>query len=119
MNYATYVLNLQNLLVVDSPTETNFVQILPAMSDYANDRIQNDLDLIAAQSRATAAMVAGTQSVVIPSDAGSLQINIINSVNAVTPAATAPDAGTRVPLQRLSVEALNWMWPTVSSGALP
>src|SRR5665213_2197960 len=110
---------MQNLLVIDSPTNTDFVQILPSMIDYANNRIQNDLDLIAAKSRATATLVSGTQSATIPSDSGSLQIDIIDSVNLITPAATAPDAGTRNPLQRLSVEALNWMWPTVTATGQP
>lgn len=116
MNYADYVLTMQNLLVVDSPTETNFVQILPSMIDYANNRIQNDLDLIASYSSATATLVAGTREVTIPNDSGSLQINVIDSINLITPAATAPNAGTRNALQRVSVEALNWMWPSGSTG---
>lgn len=112
MNYTDTVATLANLLVMDSVLNVEFQQILPSMLEYSSNRIQNDLDLIASVSTATAAMVAGTRQVTIPDDAGSLQINIINSVNLITPAATLPDAGTRNALQRVSVEALNYMWPS-------
>lgn len=111
MTYSEYIATMQNLLVIDSASNAAFVQILPSMIDYAEHRIQSDLDLIATNSSDTVQCVVGRRTVDIPSC-----FLIVNSVNIVTPSATRPDSGLRNPLQRISVEAMNWMWP--ESGAV-
>ena len=114
MIYADYVLTMQNLLVIDSPTNAEFVQILPSMIAYAENRIQADLDLVATVTSDTVQLTTGKRTVDIPDC-----IFIVNSLNVVTPSATRPDSGDRVTLQRLSVEAMNWMWPEASVTSVP
>lgn len=118
LTYDDYVSTMGNILVIDSPTtDTDFQQILPSMISYAEDRIQNDLDLIAAFARTTISLSANTSTGTIPTS--SPDMYIVNSVNVITPAATNPDSGTRNPCQRVSVEMLNAMWPLATYTALP
>lgn len=120
LTYSSYVTTMANLLVVEE-TNADFVQILPSMIDYATHRIENDLDLIANFAAASVACTPGTRSVTLPTPTGSGNgpIYIVQSASIITPAATLPDAGTRNPLQRMSVEALNWNWPTVTDTGVP
>lgn len=114
MDFATYVLTMQNMLAIDSPTEPNFVQILPTMIAFAENKIQADLDLIATVTTDTVQLRSGQRTADIPGC-----IYIVNSVNLITPSATRPDSGARNALQRVSVEAINWMWPDATYAAVP
>ncbi|MFA5058725.1 MAG: hypothetical protein WC485_11470 [Opitutaceae bacterium] len=114
MTFDEYEATMRNLLVVDGPTNAAWVQILPQMISYAEHRIQADLDLIATNTSETVPLTTGRRTVAIPTC-----IYIVNSVNLITPSATQPDQGERVPLQRLSVEAMNFMWPSATDTGAP
>ncbi|WP_421696935.1 hypothetical protein [Ancylobacter sp.] len=116
MNYTQYVATMRNLLVISDtgPGNDNFVQILPTMIDYAERRINKDLDLLGYYTSATGNASNGVRSITIP-DA----IDILDSAWVVTPAGTAPDAGTRAPLQRVTVEYMNYVWPQVTQTGTP
>ena len=114
LTYTDYVAAMANILVIDDVANTDYVQILPSMISYAEDRIQNDLDLIATFGTSTISLSANTPSGTIPTG-----MYIVNSVNVITPAATNPDSGTRNPLQRLSVEQLHYIWPDATDTDVP
>lgn len=114
MTYDEYTATMQNLLVIDSSSNAAYVQILPQMIAYSEHRIQADLDLIATTTSDTVPLVTGRRTVSIPAC-----IYIVNSVNLITPSTTQPDQGTRATLQRVSVEAMNWMWPTSTDTGAP
>lgn len=120
MTYDEYVATLANLIPI-AEDDANFVQILPATLDYAQNRIQNDLSLMASIASATVALTPGTRSATLPTPSGSgnLPIYIVESCNVVTPASTAPDSGTRNPVQRTTVESLNYQWGNSSDTGLP
>lgn len=114
MNYTSYEATMRNLLVIDSASNAAWVQILPSMIEYAEHRIEADLDLIATTTSDTVPCTAGRRIVDIPDC-----IYIVNSVNLISPAQTQPDNGERIPLQRVSVEAMNYMWPTAADTGTP
>jgi hypothetical protein len=114
LTYTTYTETMANLLVMDDVANTEFVQILPAMISYAEDRIQNDLDLIAAFGAETITLTGGTPTGTIPTG-----MYIVDSINIVTPAGTAPDSGVRHPTQRMSVEQLHYIWPDSTVRDMP
>lgn len=120
MTYDEYVATLANLVPIDS-TDVNFQQVLPQTIEYAQNRIQNDLDLVAHYAAATVDLVAGTRSVTLPtpSGTGNGAIYIVESCNVITPAATVPDSGMRNAVQPTSIEALNYQWGDSTDRALP
>lgn len=116
MDYSTYVATMRNLLVISEAGSGNaaFLQILPSMIDYAEKRIQSDLDLLAYYTSVTSTTTAGNRNITIPT-----QMDIIDSVYVVVPAGETPDAGTRQPLQRMAVDMLNYVWPQASEDGVP
>lgn len=120
MTYDDLVATLANLIPI-AADDANFGQILPATLDYAQNRIQNDLSLMAHEAAATVALTPGTRSATLPtpSGAGNGPIYIVESCNVVTPAGTAPDSGTRNSVQRTTVESLNYQWGSATDTALP
>lgn len=120
MTYDDLVTTLANLVPI-AENDANFVQILPITLDYAQNRIQNDLSLIAHEAAATVALTPGTRSVTLPtpSGTGNGAIYIVESCNVITPAATVPDSGTRNSVQRTTVESLNYQWGNSADTDLP
>jgi hypothetical protein len=118
--YSELVTDLANVLQVEADN-ADYLAILPRVIEYATDRIENDLDLLSQHATATVTLVSGTRTATIPtpSGAGNGPIYIVESANVITPASTAPNSGTRNPLYRVSLEKLNFEWPTVTSTGLP
>ena len=119
--YSQYVTSLANVLQVE-PTNADFLDIIDRIIEYATARVEHDLDLINEHAVATVTLVNGTRTATLPtpsspSNAG--PIYIPESAWVVTPASTQPNAGTRNPLQRVSLEYLNFSWPTVTSTGQP
>lgn len=108
LTWTSYQAQLGSLLVLPNyAVNADFQVILPEIVNYAELRILRELDLITVTTEGTVPLVAGTRTATIPSS-----IIICNSANLITPAATAPAAGTRNPLQRISLEMLNYMYPS-------
>lgn len=114
LTYAQYVTLMKTMLVIDSETNTNFVAVLPSMIAYAENRIYGELDLISTIGEGQVAVVPGTRSVT-----PAASVFIVQSAYIVTPAGAAADAGKRNPLQRVSLEFLNFVWPSAASTGLP
>lgn len=116
MNYPQYIVRLGELMVVgvtSSTSATPFVDthannILPAIIDYAEQRLYRDLDMIETVISPTQALTANLRNVAIPGG-----LVVLNQINVITPAGAGPDnvGATRNPLRRASTDFLNLIWP--------
>lgn len=117
MNYTDMVTALSTLTVIPS-TNADFAAILPSAFLYAEGRITRELDLMAANVRdATSSTVALNRNFNIPTTLGTFLV--VDGINIITPAATAPDSGTRVALQPASRDYLDYAWPSTTGATVP
>lgn len=115
MNYTEYVDTIRRMAETGQDGENpDFEFIVPRMIEYAELRIYRDLDLLTARGTETATCTSGQRTVTVPTS-----ILIVDAVNVVTPAGTAPDAGTRVPLDRVSLDFINAYWPVAATTGTP
>ena len=115
--YTTYVATLANLLV-ESATDANFVQILPSIIDYAEQRIYRELDMLVEDvADSSASTTAGVRDFTLPTALGVFQI--VKDINIITPASTAPGSGTRNALTPVSRSVLDWSWPSSTGTGVP
>lgn len=80
------------------------------MIEYAENRINADLDLISTVTSENAICKANNRNLEMPCD-----IYIVENLNIITPSATNPDFGTRHPVERVSVAMMNYIWPTAAA----
>lgn len=116
LTYSDYVTQIATLAVV-SPTDTNFLTILPMAITYSENRIYRDLDLLATVlTNSTKAFTANNRSVTVSiADFVTLQ-----QVNVITPYGTTnPELGTRNPLLPATKEYLDNVWPNSSGATIP
>lgn len=112
VTYNEYVNLMVVMLSVESATDANFVIYLPRMIEYAENRLFRDMDFLNTMKEAdTGDLTAGNRVITVPGN-----ITIVQSAAVVTPASTPAASGTRKPLQRVSVEALNFLAPTGTQG---
>ena len=117
MTYTEIVTALSQLSVMPT-TDTNFAAILPSTFAYAEGRITRELDLMAANVRdATSSTVALNRNFTIPTTLGTFLV--VDGINVITPASTAPDSGTRVMLQPASRDFLDYAWPATTGATVP
>ena len=123
MQYSDLTTQLGDLLqypITDSTSATpssdvSFNDILPAIITDAEQRIYRELDFLATRtSDSTLSFTGGNRFLTIPS-----QIIVVQEVNVITPAATQPDVGTRNPVQPVSLNYLNFTWPTAAVQSTP
>lgn len=67
LTYDGYVAQIATMAVV-SPTDTAFVEILPQMLNYAELRIQRDLDMLASQTTFSYLLPTGTNTISLDVD---------------------------------------------------
>lgn len=86
LTYTTYVSQIATLAVVE-PTNTAFVEILPQMINYAELRIQRDLDLLSTQiSNSTYSATTNNEIVALnPADFITIQSVSLSSTTPHTP----------------------------------
>lgn len=112
--YDTYRAALALEMVTDA-ADPNFVAILPTIIAYAEQRIYRELDLLSTVHRdGTGALVANDRNFTFPQHFVTSQ-----QINVITPAATAPDDGTRNALTPVTKEFLDNVWPSSSGAAVP
>jgi hypothetical protein len=105
---------LANLMAI-STADTNFQAIMPNIVDYAELRIQRDLDLLATIVSTTAVATPNNRNVTLPS-----QIEVVQELNVIVPAGTTnPELGTRVPLTPVAKEYLNSVWTSSAGAGIP
>jgi hypothetical protein len=108
MNYSDYVTQIATMAVVPS-NDPNFQTIIPQMINYAELRIQRDLDLFAGQfANSSYTTTAGTATVNIQ-DADFITIQGV-SITSTTP---------HTPLLPTTKEWLQYVYPIGSTGAQP
>ena len=117
MNYTDIVTALSTLTATPS-TEANFAAILPSVFAYADGRIYRELDMMAANVRdSTSSTTSLSRNFTLPTTYGTFLV--VDGINIVTPASTAPDSGTRNPLRPASRDYLDLAWPSTTGAAAP
>ena len=116
MNYNIYCDTMRVMLVEDlQGQDANFEFIIPRMIEYAELRIYRELDLLNTYTATTALMVSGSRNVTVPTS-----IVVVDNINVISPAGTTnPDAGTRVSLQRVSLDLLNMVHSVTATTGVP
>jgi hypothetical protein len=112
--YTTYVLALRTM-VVSNGADTAFTDILPSCIDYAEQRIYRELNLHDTTPTDTSVtLVTGTRTATIPDT-----FVAVNSISVLTPAGASGSAATRVPLDPVSIDVVNTLWPSGSITGVP
>jgi len=117
LDFSAYLTAMCGLLSIDPETDLypDQSELMEQMINYAELRIYRELDFLSTVEEATTSdLTPGTRTVAVPGD-----IIIVNSAALITPASTAPAAGTRNPMQRVSVEFINAVWPSAATTGTP
>ena len=116
LTYSQYVTQIATMAVVaaDDPA---FVEILPQMITYAENRMCRELDFLFTSTALTGyACTVGSRSITIPDGT----IVVSEQINIITPAGTAnPDVGTRVPCLPTTKEFLDAVYGASSYTGIP
>lgn len=116
-NYSQLISDLSSTLVVDADNAA-FLAILPQWINYAEDRIYRELNMLNAYIQdGSASCTPGSRNFILPTSTATFLI--VDAINVITPASTAPDSGTRVPLTPVSRDYLNWAWPSPTGSDVP
>lgn len=118
LTYTSYVSQIANLMVVPV-SDPNFQVMLPGMLDYAELRLQRDLDLVDSSVRdTTGTFTTGSRNFNLPTDQGSYIV--VDQLNVLTPVgSTTADSATRVPLVKCSIDTLDALWPSSNGSTVP
>lgn len=117
LTYTTYVAQLSTLTNIPS-TDADFLTILPGCIDYAEGRCYRDLDIFVANVRdSSSSTTASVRNFNLPTSVGTFII--VDGINVITPASTAPESGTRIPLQPVSRDFLDMAWPSSTGATVP
>lgn len=110
-NYDVIVEQLQGLCEVPrNNSDEDFQAVLPAVFQYADNRLYRELDMgTITVASVGAAFSVGDGRLAVPTQFVSVQY-----VNLLTPGSTAGDAGTRDSMERVSPEFMDYTWPTNS-----
>jgi len=107
LTYTSLVATLANLIATD-PTDANFLQILPSVIDYAELRMQRDLDLEANSTY----LVGSTLTVGSLTQTFSADLQVINSI-------TITNGTTQINLTPVSRDFLLTMYSSTSLTGTP
>lgn len=117
MTYNQLTSYLQTLIVDQGPS-TDYTTILPAAIQYAEQRIYREMDFLNTRTvNSNSAFTSGSRTFTLPTSPS--VILVLQGVSAITPAGNAPAAGTRNPLEEVSLDYIDMTWPVEASTALP
>ena len=130
MNYSTLVQTLADYIVPTSlqtagvPTDADFAIAVPEAIEYAELRIQRDLDLL--QTRLSQYQNTGGLNLAFTAFSRNLSLNslpnpivVLEEVNVIVPVPEQPPLGARIPLVRVSKPYLDLVYNSPASAALP
>lgn len=118
LTYATYTTAIAELCTIPA-SNADFQAILPDAIDYAEQRIYRELDLLATFiADASGSLAVNNRNYTLPTPASGPFVTV-ESVNVITPAATAPDSGTRNALMKTSVDMVNFLAPSTVTAGVP
>lgn len=117
LNYDIYVSQLANFFPISS-ADANFLTFVPGNIDYAEQRIYRELDPLQTQiTDATSLVSSGNRNFTLPTGVGTFIT--VDQINIITPVGTPSSAGTRQPLQSVSPEYLDLVYPSGSVTGVP
>lgn len=116
LTYTTYVNELQTLAQFNAD-DLDFTTNLPSAINYAEDRINRELDLLnTVASNSSLKLTANSRQL----DITTANINVLEKVNIITPATVVnPELGTRNPCTFYSEEFLDWTYGSSSNPGVP
>ena len=117
LTYATYQTALSTLTAIPT-TDTNFIAILPNTIDYAEQRIYRELSMLVEDvADGSSSTTTLNRNFTLPTSIGKFQI--VSGINIITPAATAPESGTRNKCIPVSRDVLDYTWPSTAGADVP
>jgi hypothetical protein len=88
----------------------DFNTLFPQATSYAEGRIYKDLILLATRTQTTGTATAGSRSLDLNTLALPLPM-VVEGVAMITPPATPPAAGYRTPFDKVTLDAIDLIWP--------
>lgn len=114
LTYATYVTALSELMVID-PTNANFLNILPDIIDYAEQRLYRELDILNTVTRdSSAALTSGNRDFTLPQSIG--RFVVTNGINVYTPTGGTTTRNQLIPVSR---DVLDAIYPSAVGSDVP
>lgn len=114
MDYAGFVTAITQIMVVPS-SNADFQLILPTIIQYAEERIYRDLDFLDTRIVSSSTSVTpSSRNFSTPDD-----ILVVEGISLIVPSPNTPAAGTRVSLERASLDFIDLTWPTEATTAVP
>lgn len=112
--YATFKTALAEMIVVEE-SNAEYNAILPSIVDYAEQRIYRELDLLSSTVvDATSSLTAGSRTAPLPTSTGTYVV--VSSVAVITPVGASVATGTRNVLTPVSLDTLNMLWSSSTTG---
>lgn len=113
----SYIDQIATMGAVASVTDPNYVEILPAMITYAENRIYRELNFLQTSIAITGyQFTPGSRSITLPE--GTLVVS--EQINVITPAGTSnPASGTRTPLLPTTKEYLDAVYGASTYTGVP
>lgn len=117
MTYDQLNAYLQNLIQDQAPS-ADYTAILPAAIQDAEGRIYRDMDLLATRTvNSGSALTPGSRNFTLP--ISSSTILVLQGASVISPAGSQPAAGTRNPLELVSLDYIDMTWPVEAKTGLP
>ena len=115
--YANLLADVASTIVVDAGNAA-FLAILPQLINAAEGRCYRELNLLDASVRdSSASTSSGVRNFNLPTVAGTFLI--VEDINIITPASTAPESGTRNRLTPASLSVLDVIYPSSTGSGVP
>lgn len=110
LTYSSFVTDLANLMVI-SPTDANYLTVLPNIIDDAEQRLYRECDFLrTVVVTSSVSLSSDTRNVTLPS---TIVCVVVESISVLSTAAVP----TRTPLTPASKEWLNVVYPTATSSS--
>ena len=106
LTYATFVTDLADMLAM-APTDANYVEILPSIIDYSEQRIYRECDFLQTRTTDTATATANSRNFTLPQTNGLFKV--VEEINVFTPVSTTV---TRNVVTPASLSVVNFCWPS-------
>jgi hypothetical protein len=107
LTYAQYKAALETL-AVEQASDTNWTTILPQVIEYAEARCYRDLDLIGlVRQNTSSGLTADDRDFSLPTPSGGTW-DVVSEINVII-------SGSRTPLTKISLAAMNMLWPQESA----
>lgn len=107
LTYSSWKSTIENIIVMES-ANTDWLQIIPSVIDFAEGRCYRDLELLDVTVRnATTTFTANSRTFTVPTPAAGGYV-IVNQLNCII-------SGSRTPLTPVSLEVMDMLWPSATA----